>query len=163
MLQGGGDLGFLLGPGRTGKSLTSDLPGFLRKVKKTGAGVETSEGSYRGGRGCIERWRYGEESPEYCAVSPVNSFQKWTPGECGGLRRSESVRGSWWGSTCLAQWDASRKCHCSRMKGVNICRLNSTLVFQKDGPRLAILRTGRGGYLEKNLASRMHLQRSQGP
>lgn len=87
--------GSSLGTGRTGKSLTSDLPGFLRKVKKTGTGVETSEGSCRGGRGCIERLVYEEASPECCAESPVNSFQKWTPGECGGRLRSESGRCSW--------------------------------------------------------------------
>lgn len=155
--------GSSLGTARAGKSLTSDLPGFLRKVKKTGTGVETSEGSCRGGRGCIERLVSGEESPEYCAGRPVNSFRTWTPGERGGLLRSESVRCSCWRLTCLAGWDASQKCRCSQMKGVSTCPLISTLVFQKDGPWLAVLGTGRGGYLEKNVASRMHLQRSQGP
>lgn len=74
VLQKGSDLGFLLGYGRASKSLTSDLPRFLRKMKKAGPGVETSAGSCSGGASCMARLRSGEESPDYCAMNTVNSL-----------------------------------------------------------------------------------------
>lgn len=39
VFQKGSDLGFLFGRGRASKSLTSDLPRFLRRMKKAGPGV----------------------------------------------------------------------------------------------------------------------------
>lgn len=48
-----------MGMGRTGKSLSSDSPRFLRRIKKAGPGVETPEGYCTAGVRCIGRLMSG--------------------------------------------------------------------------------------------------------
>lgn len=67
-----------MGRGRAGKSLSSDSPRFLRRIK-AGPGVETPEGK-------LHRETYVwaqslEERPASCAINTVHSIQNWTPGE----------------------------------------------------------------------------------
>lgn len=51
--------GSSLGTGRAGKSLTSDLPGFLRKVKKIGAGVRHRKVHAGVGEAALRDWCMG--------------------------------------------------------------------------------------------------------
>lgn len=159
--------GISLGMGKAGKSFPQIYQDCWEgRIKKAGPGFETSGGLCSGGVSLWETYVWGqslEESPEYCTINCRQHSELDSRKVLGIFKIRSQSDAAGRNSKRFAQQVASLRCHYSQMKCVSMCQLIPFWFFKRMGRCLLVLRTGRGGYLEKNLSSRMHVQRTKVP